>query len=285
MFGTWAMRGLGGLLILAAGLKLYGMAVEPVGRAGIFSEPWVQTLIIEWEIALGVWLLSRANRGLAWLVATATFLAFAGFSLWQGWIGQTSCGCFGVIRVDPWAALTIDVFALSLLALSFKPTFSTETPQQVRKALRPVAIGACGILVLLAAFAAIGTLVFGSPAAALVHLRGQVITVDPKMVRLPDGNLGESSTVAVQVRNWSDHRIRILGSRFDCTCEVIGKLPALVEPGETYTLLVVITFKGDPGQFTRLVRLYTDDDDSPTIGFRLTGRVFASTPSEASRFD
>ena len=47
MFGAWAMRGLGGLLLLAAGLKMYGLAVEPVGRAGIFSEPWVQTLIVD----------------------------------------------------------------------------------------------------------------------------------------------------------------------------------------------------------------------------------------------
>ena len=67
MFGVMAMRGLGGLLLLAAALKMYGLAIEPVGRAGIFSEPWVQTLIVEWEIGLGIWLVSGVNRWLAWL--------------------------------------------------------------------------------------------------------------------------------------------------------------------------------------------------------------------------
>jgi hypothetical protein len=45
MFGILAMRGVGALLLLAAALKMYGLAVEPVGRAAFFRSRWMQTLI------------------------------------------------------------------------------------------------------------------------------------------------------------------------------------------------------------------------------------------------
>src|SRR5438093_8195142 len=108
------LRILGCLLLVAAGLKLHGLAVEPVGAAGFFSSPWVQMLIVEWEIALGISLVWGINPWLAWLAATATFLAFASVSFWQGWIGQATCQCVGAIHVNPWLAFGTDLTALAL---------------------------------------------------------------------------------------------------------------------------------------------------------------------------
>src|SRR5262245_60616077 len=210
MFGTFAMRGLGGLLLLAAALKMYGLAVEPVGRAGIFSEPWTQTLIVEWEIVLGTWLVWGVNRPLAWLAATGTLLMFAGFSFWQGWIGQTSCGCFGAIRVSPWAAFGLDVIVVSFLALVRRPTLLSES-RKLNSALRPLALGFCGVAILLAVFAAIGAAAFGSPAAALAYLRGDRLTVEPRLVDIGEGHVGETKQVVVHLRNWTDRPIRVVG--------------------------------------------------------------------------
>ena len=269
-----AMRALGGLLLLAAALKMYGLAVEPVGRAGIFSEPWVQTLIVEWEIALGIWLVWGVNRALAWLAATATFLAFAGFSFWQGWIGQTSCGCFGAIRVNPWAAMGIDLVVLTILAGNRERAVSCESKREITRSLHRVIFGALGVLACLGVFAGIGTIAFGSPAAALAYLRGDRLTVEPSLIDVGDGFVGEQKRVVVQVRNWTDKAIRIVGGTSDCSCVVTKDLPVSIAPGEQGPLTVAMQLKGPPGQFTRWAILFTDDERFSTFRYRLTGRSF-----------
>jgi hypothetical protein len=78
---------LGGLLLAAAGLKLYGLSVSAIPRVGWFSQPWVQLAVVEWELILGLWLLSGSYPRGAWLAALGTFAAFAAVSGYLGWIG------------------------------------------------------------------------------------------------------------------------------------------------------------------------------------------------------
>jgi hypothetical protein len=80
-------RSLAVLLLAAAVLKLRGLAVDPVARIGIFSDPWFQSLIVEFELFLGFWLLSGWWRIEAWAMVCLTFIFFAGFSFYSGWIG------------------------------------------------------------------------------------------------------------------------------------------------------------------------------------------------------
>src|SRR6266496_1571424 len=117
MFGTWAMRGLGGLLILAAALKIYGFGVEPIGLVGLLVAPEFQIALIQGEIALGIWFLFGKARIAAWFTALFLFTVFAGVSFYQGWIGQSSCGCFGRLSVSPWYAFALDVALLTALLL------------------------------------------------------------------------------------------------------------------------------------------------------------------------
>src|SRR2546423_6451670 len=86
---------LGLLLLTAAGLKLYGLGVSAVPRVGWFAQPWVQLTAAEWEIVLGLWLLSGAYPLGAWVAALGKFVAFAGVSGYLGAVGVASCGCFG----------------------------------------------------------------------------------------------------------------------------------------------------------------------------------------------
>src|SRR5437879_907065 len=102
-------RGLGLLLLTAAGLKLYGLGIEPVSRMGIFSAPAFQFLVIVFEISLGAWLLSGKLPSGAWLTVLTAFVGFAAVSLYQGVIGQASCGCFGKLSVNPWYTFVFDI--------------------------------------------------------------------------------------------------------------------------------------------------------------------------------
>lgn len=113
---------LGLLLLGAASLKLYGLRVAPFAQSGWLLNPTVQFAVLEWEILLGLWLLSgRASPG-AWSAVLFTFLVFAGVSFHLGVVGQSSCGCFGSIRSSPWHAFAVDVAALVLLAVA-RPDF------------------------------------------------------------------------------------------------------------------------------------------------------------------
>lgn len=95
-------RILGLLLIGAAGLKIYGLGVQPVAGIGIFSAPEFQVALIEFEIALSICLLWGARPILSWLIALITFAGFAAASLFLAAIGQSSCGCFGaLVSVSP----------------------------------------------------------------------------------------------------------------------------------------------------------------------------------------
>src|SRR5207245_2346703 len=94
-------------------------------------------LILEWEIALGIWLVSGARRALAWFAATATFMAFAAVSFWQGWIGQVTCGCLGAIHIDPWISFfAIDLTALTLLGCACRSAVASQSRTQLATTVR-----------------------------------------------------------------------------------------------------------------------------------------------------
>lgn len=108
-------RFLGILLLAAAGLKLNGLAVDPVGRMGLFTLPAFQIAVVEFEIFLAVWLLWGRQPLGSWATALAVFTIFAAVSAYQGWIGRASCGCFGRLSVSPWYAFGIDLAVLIAL--------------------------------------------------------------------------------------------------------------------------------------------------------------------------
>src|SRR5689334_18371527 len=108
---------LGTLMLAAAALKLYGLSVSAIPRVGWFSQPWVQLVAAEWELVLGLWLVSGAYWTRSWFAAAGTFLAFAGVSGYLGLTGVSSCGCLGAVHASPWWAFGVDAAALTLLGL------------------------------------------------------------------------------------------------------------------------------------------------------------------------
>ena len=262
-------------LLTAAGLKLYGLGVDPVSRMGVFSGPALQFLIVAFEIFLGVWLISgKAPLG-AWLAALVAFTVFAGVSLYQGVIGQASCGCFGKLSVNPWYTFGVDVAALVALGFArpdLKPLWQISRSSLGRSCL-PVACALGGYLLLLGAVAAVAHHRFGSIDGAIAFLRGERLSLTPGLVDMGDGGPGETREASLELTNRTDHAIRLIGGTVDCSCTVLNDLPVTVPPGETRSITVSMKLPGTPGMFTRKARLAIDDEGFGSVGFRLTGRI------------
>ncbi|MBI2805142.1 MAG: hypothetical protein HYX68_09195, partial [Planctomycetes bacterium] len=201
----WILRIPAILLLAAAALKAWGLALDPVGRAGFFSSAEGQLAIVEFEIFLGIWLLTgRAAVG-AWLTALATFTIFAGISFYLGVIGQTSCGCFGRFSPNPWWAFALNAVVIALLLLG-RPDFTAlrdERGGHLGRESLPILSGLGGLVAIFAILVGLAHSAFGSLPAAIAHFRGERVSVYPGLAQVETGAEGEGRSVEVQVANWT----------------------------------------------------------------------------------
>lgn len=83
-------------------------------------------LQVDFELALGIWLLSGLFKKAAWLAALICFLVFSFITLYKVLIGAESCGCFGSVDVNPWVTLfAIDIPSVIALVL-YRPVLSLK---------------------------------------------------------------------------------------------------------------------------------------------------------------
>ena len=209
-------RSLGILLLAAAGLKLNGLAVDPVGRMGLFTLPAFQIAVVEFEIFLAVWLLWGRQPLGSWATALGVFTVFAGVSAYQGWIGRASCGCFGQLSVSPWYAFGIDDTVLLALILA-RPDLESlrRQPRLLMMSALPSAYGLIGAFALLTLLAGVASVIYGSADAALAHFRGERISLYPRLVDVGTGAPGEIREGTIEVVNRTDHSIRLIGGTKD----------------------------------------------------------------------
>jgi thiol-disulfide isomerase/thioredoxin len=110
---------LGLLLLSAAVLKGHELLTVPMANADIWTNRYFMIFQVEFELALGIWLLSGIFKRAAWLVTLACFVLFCGVTLYKGITGAASCGCFGNVHINPW----ITLFAVDLQAVVLLGTF------------------------------------------------------------------------------------------------------------------------------------------------------------------
>jgi hypothetical protein len=257
---------LGVLLLAAAGLKLYGLSVSAVPQVGWFAQPWVQLAAAEWELILGLWLLSGSHQRGAWLAALLTFAAFAGVSGYLGFVGVASCGCFGAIQASPWWTFGVDIAVLVLL-IQYRPS-----PQASRSTR-------CWSGVALAAVAAV-LLGLGmwsgwiwSPSRITAYLRGEALTTSG-FVDFGDGVPGQFIPGEVEVVNVSDRPIRLVGGTTDCSATLTARLPVSIAPGQAVRLPVLLRVPDSPpARFTRSAEVWTDCDRQRILRLTLVCRV------------
>ena len=119
------LKALGLLLLVAAVLKGHELLTVPVADKDLWSWRPFMIFQVEFELALGIWLLSGLFKPLAWLASLLCFGLFCCVTLYKALTGAASCGCFGRIHVNPWITLTIiDLPAVIGLRL-FRPDYSS----------------------------------------------------------------------------------------------------------------------------------------------------------------
>jgi len=112
---------LGILLLAGAMLKGWQLLVEPTVDNSIWSYRPFLILAVEFELALGIWLLSGLFKKAAWFISLLCFSFFSLVTIYKAITGAESCGCFGSVQVNPWVTLfAIDLPALVALAV-FRP--------------------------------------------------------------------------------------------------------------------------------------------------------------------
>jgi hypothetical protein len=104
------LRILGFLLLAGAVLKGWQLVTEPVANQDIWSYRPFLIFVVEFELALAVWLLSGVFKKAVWLTVLLCFCTFSFITLYKGLTGAASCGCFGKVHVNPW----ITLFAIDL---------------------------------------------------------------------------------------------------------------------------------------------------------------------------
>jgi len=118
---------LGVLLLTAAVLKGWQLLTEPMANKDIWTNRAFLIFTVEFELALGIWLLSGFFKKLAWLVTLACFSMFAVITLYKGISGAESCGCFGSVHVNPWITLfAIDIPSILSLVI-FRQKHESDT--------------------------------------------------------------------------------------------------------------------------------------------------------------
>jgi thiol-disulfide isomerase/thioredoxin len=115
------MKVLGLLLLTAAVLKGHELLTTPMANADIWTNRYFMIFQVEFELALGIWLLSGLFKRVAWLAALGCFTLFCGVTLYKALSGFGSCGCFGNVHINPWITLfAVDLPAVILLVI-FRP--------------------------------------------------------------------------------------------------------------------------------------------------------------------
>ncbi len=112
------------ILIVAALLKTHQLATEELREQTALNSRTFLTLLVLYETALAVGLLSGIAPGLLRWLAIITFAVFFEVSLYQGVMKYGGCGCLGKVHVSPWVMLAGDSLVLVALVLWKPPTLT-----------------------------------------------------------------------------------------------------------------------------------------------------------------
>ncbi len=180
---------LGLLLLTAAALKAHALATGPVPASGLLGSRAFQVAAVEIEVALGLWLVLCVWPRAAWAAALVGFAGFAGIALHRALSGESSCGCFGRIEVNPWHMVLLDTCAVfGLLRWRPEPLPPANTGPDTRAALNCGGIIVCvGIL---------AALWIGSYVPTTLGAEGEIV--------------GDAELVVLEPNEWLDRRLPLL---------------------------------------------------------------------------
>jgi len=142
----------GVLLLASAGLKADQLLLDEASQEGLLGSRWFLMALVECELLLGVWLLSGIFSRRCRQVVLAVFAMFAIVALQKGFSGESSCGCFGRLEVNPWWTFGLDLLVLGAIGkwtpLQIKQQAASETEVSLRSGVSRRTFAAAGIVFL-----------------------------------------------------------------------------------------------------------------------------------------
>lgn len=239
-------KGIACLLLFAAGMKASQLAAEPSLSEGLFQARWFNTLVIEFELVFGSWLLFGFCSQLTHWASIGLFTLFAGVSLYKVFLGETNCGCFGSAQINPILTFVLDVFIVLLLLLlqhfqrkrSLPPSPVASEQSNVCWMFRILGYG------LLLSFAVIiqGLLFFSPNLGFEPFLTDYEISFTINETSKGDKNHNEDHSVVITVLNKTNDPIKIVGVKTNCSSGgYIKGIPVTVPPKEHACLTFIAT--------------------------------------------
>lgn len=155
------------LLIGAAGMKMHQILTTVIPSISEIVEQYsgfelfirimdareLMIFHIPLEIGLGIWLVSGIFRKAGHIAGILTFALFIFVTAYKGINGFTDCGCFGVVKLNPWFTLTaIDIPVFLLLIFSIPSDCRLFYPLPKALHLFSVAIPSAILLIGMTAF-------------------------------------------------------------------------------------------------------------------------------------
>ncbi len=104
------------LLLVAAALKAHQLATEPVLGTSLLESRWFLIAVVEFEFFFGLWLLANVFAKPNWAAAILSFALFTCVSIYKAISGYATCGCFGLVKVNPWYTTALDLAVVLSLA-------------------------------------------------------------------------------------------------------------------------------------------------------------------------
>jgi hypothetical protein len=230
------------------------------------------------ELALGLWLLLGRAKVTAWVVAVLLFGNFAILNLLAVWNGQSDCGCFGAVKVNPWLTLGLNMVVLGLL-LCFRSESAkdvlSEPEASAKVKLLPILAG-----LVIATLLGAGALVARGDTGTklLARWKGDVLLLRPAVLDFGEGVVGQKVTKQIVITNVTDQPIRLIGGTSGCSCTATEGLPVDVPANGQVTLDIHLTFKGTVGEFSHPFEYLTNANKQSKLPGKLIGRVAADSP-------
>ncbi len=216
--------------------------------------------VVEWELILGLWLLSEVAGSLAWVFALATFAGFAFVSGRLAWQGVASCNCLGPIRTNPWLACAIDAVAVIAL-LSIRPTLSAVIGQlpDANRASRMTGMTVVGLVLAFAFW------VSGGYSQARWLIAGEALQADSHYLDFGTLAAGEIASRDVTITNVSNATVRVAGGTIDCRCHITDIVPSIAPGGRGTIRVSVKAPAGTAGRTSFPVEVWTDATRQPIV--------------------
>ena len=134
-----------------------------------------------------------------------------------------------------------------------------------------IPIGAAAILIVLTGIA---VALYGSPAAALAQLRGEMLTLSSDYIDFGRGSAGQVMDASVSIYNWTAQPVRLVGGTSDCSCVTTADLPLTIPAGQARVVTIRMKIPATKaGAVTRMAELWTDYPELRIVGLQIGCRV------------